>query len=157
MRVGARIMFLLLLTVWAGIIIGVSLMATPIKFQAPSLTLQTGLEVGRYTFRLLGRVEFCLLIAAVAPVGMVQPRGITWVLLALIVVVITLQRFWLLPFLDNRVSEILAGGAPLFSIHHRIYAAMEVAKATLLILSAVMEYRPNSGKNKADCGSGYQH
>lgn len=110
MRMGVRILFLILLPVWAGIIIGVSLFATSVKFQAPSLTLQAGLEVGRYTFRLLGRVDFCLLISALATTGMAQPRSITTVMLAMVIVIVALQRFWLLPFLDKRVSAVLASG-----------------------------------------------
>jgi hypothetical protein len=145
MTIAVRIPFLMLLTVWAGIIVGVSLMATPVKFQAPSLTLHTGLEIGRSTFRLLGRVELCLLVAAVAAAAFARLQGTVWVLLALIVVMVALQRFWLLPFLEKRVSEVLAGGPPSFSIHHRIYAVTDIAKAALLILSAVIEYRVELG------------
>jgi hypothetical protein len=140
MMAGIRILLLIVLAVWAGIIVGVSLMATPVKFQAPSLTLETGLEIGHYTFRLLGRVEVCLLIAALAAAAFARARGTTWIVLAMIVVIIALQRFWLLPFLEKRVSEVLAGGPPSFSLHHRIFAVMEAAKAALLILAAAMEY-----------------
>jgi hypothetical protein len=140
MNMGVRILLLILLAVWAGIIIGVSLIATPIKFQAPSLTLQTGLEIGRYTFRLLGRVELCLVVAAVVAAAFARARGNTWILLGVIVAIIALQRFWLLPFLDKGVSEVLAGGSPSFSLHHRIFAVMEAARATLLILAAALEY-----------------
>jgi hypothetical protein len=64
MKAGAAIIFLILITVWAGVIIGVSLIATPVKFQAPSLTLLKGTEIGRYTFRLPTRIELCFWIAA---------------------------------------------------------------------------------------------
>jgi hypothetical protein len=140
MRAGARITFLILLSVWAGVTIGVSLIATPVKFQAHSLTMQAGLEVGRYTFRLLGTIELCFLVAAIIAAGIAQPRRITLVLLAVIVAEILLQRCWLLPVLDNRVSEILAGGPPSFSIHHRLYAILEVLKVTLLIMGTAVEY-----------------
>jgi hypothetical protein len=138
-------LFLILTLVWAGIIIGVSLIATPIKFQAPSLTLQTGLEIGRYTFRFLGRVELGLLIAVLIAASLSRPRPATWVMLAIIVAAIALQRLWLLPFLDTRVSEVLAGGPPSFSLHHRIFAGMEVAKAALLMVSAALEYGSRLG------------
>ncbi len=141
MRLYARLIFPILITLWAGIIIGVSLIATPVKFQAPSLSMHTGLEIGRYTFRLLGRVELCLLIATIATAGIAQLRWSTIVLIALVVVGILLQRCWLLPLLDNKVGQILAGGAPSFSIQHGIYGALEAAKAVLLIAGAVMEYR----------------
>lgn len=137
----ARIIFLIAVAVWAGIIIGVSLIATPVKFQAPSLTLETGLEIGRYTFRFLGRVELCLLVITLAAGIIAQTPKTVWIVLALIIVVLAVQRFWLLPFLDNRVSEILAGAAPSFSIRHKIFAALEAAKAMLLIVAAAIAYR----------------
>jgi hypothetical protein len=141
MKAGAAIIFLILLTVWAGVIIGVSLIATPIKFQAPSLTLQTGAEIGRYTFRFLTRIELCFLIAALITATIAQPRWITIAVLAPIVIEIVVQRYWLLPVLDNRVAQRLAGQTPEFSFHHTVYAAMEAIKAALLIAGAAVEYR----------------
>ena len=40
--------------VWAGVAIGGSLIATPAKFQAPSLSMTTALEVGRAQFFWVG-------------------------------------------------------------------------------------------------------
>ena len=141
MSVAAKLALFMLVTVWAGIIIGVSLIATPVKFQAPSLTMPVGLEVGRYTFRLLARVELCFLIAVLIAAGVARPRPITLLVLGLIAIQMLLQRYWLLPVLDNRVSQILAGSAVSVSIHHLVYAVMEIAKSALLITAAVLEFR----------------
>lgn len=43
--------------VWAGVVIGVSFLATPAKFLAPTLTLPVALYVGRHTFGVLRPVE----------------------------------------------------------------------------------------------------
>lgn len=144
MKAGAAMTFLILITVWAGVIVGVSLIATPVKFQAPSLTLQTGVEIGRYTFRLLTRIELCFLIAALVAAAIAQPRGITIAVLVAIVIEMVLQRYCLLPVLDTRVAQVLAGRTPQFSIHHTVYAIMEALKAALLITGAVVEYRHDS-------------
>lgn len=141
MRVSAAIVLVLLLAVWAGTIIGVSLIATPIKFQAPSLTTQTGAEIGRYTFRSFIQIELWFLLAAVAAAGLARTGWITWIVLVLIAIQMAVQRWWLLPVLDNRVSQILAGGSPALSIHHTAYAAIEIVKAVLLITAAALEYR----------------
>ena len=141
MKTGATIVFLILITVWAGIVIGVSLIATPVKFQAPSLTLQTAVDIGRYTFRLLSRIEVGFLVAAIAAAAIARPRWITIAMLAAVAVEIILQRYWLLPVLDDRVEQLLSGRAPALSIHHTVYAVMEVAKAALLITGAAVEYR----------------
>ncbi len=145
LKITAQIAFVLLMALWAGIVIGVSLIATPVKFQAPSLTIPVGLEVGRYTFRLMGRLELCFLIAAIIAAGLAQPRLLSVVALALVIVEVVLQRYWLLPVLDGRVSEILAGGPISFSIHHWVYAVMEGLKATLLTTAAAIECRSRLG------------
>lgn len=131
--------FLILIAVWAGIIVGVSLIATPIKFKAPSLTLETGAEIGRYTFRFWGRVELCFAAAAIALAVMAHPLRITIVLLVVVLIATALQRFWLWPILESRVTVRLAGGVPESSRHHNVYAAMEAVKAMLLIAAAVAE------------------
>jgi hypothetical protein len=135
----ARTIFLILMPVWAGAIIGVSLIATPVKFQAPSLSIPAGLEVGRYTFRLFSRVELCFLIGVIIAASIAQPGWVTVLVLALVAVQVLLQHYWLLPVLDHRVSDIVAGGPVLFSTSHWVYAALEVLKATLLIGAAVIE------------------
>ena len=139
-RSTARIVLLILMPLWAGAIIGVSLIATPVKFQAPSLSMPVGLEVGRYTFRLFARVELCFLVGVVIAASLAQPRRLTVVAIALVAVQVLLQRYWLLPVLDRRVSQILAGGPPLFSTSHWVYAAFDAIKAALLIGAAAIEY-----------------
>ncbi len=107
--------------------------------------MQTGVEIGRYTFHFLAQIELCFLVAVIAAAGLAQPRWATIVLIGLIVLAMVLQRYWLWPVLDNRVSQILAGSAPTVSIYHRVYAFMEAAKATLLISGAAIEYRSHFG------------
>lgn len=109
-------------------IIGVSFIATPVKFQAPSLTVPVGLEVGRYTFGLFTRIELCFMIAAIIAAVIAQPRRTSLLALALVGIQLLVQQYWLLPQLDNRVSQILAGGPILFSTSHWVYAGFEGLK-----------------------------
>ncbi len=139
LRSAARVTLPILLILWAGAIIGVSFIATPAKFQAPSLTIPVGLEVGRYTFRLFTRVELCFLIAAIVAASVGQPRWVAVVAIALVAIQLLVQQYWLLPVLDGRVSQILAGGEILFATSHWVYAAFESVKAALLITAAAVE------------------
>lgn len=46
-----------LLLLWAGVLIGVSFLAAPAKFAAPSLSLPVAMDVGRQEFGTLNLVE----------------------------------------------------------------------------------------------------
>jgi len=133
----ARIVVSLLTALWAGAIIGLSFIATPVKFQAPDLTMPVELAVGRYTFALFSNVELGFLIAIVIAAIFARPRRITVILLGAVGVQLLLERWWLLPELDARVSQILAGGAITLTSSHWIYAAFDACKAALLICAAI--------------------
>ena len=57
--------------VWAGMVLGVSFLVTPVKFLAPSLPRPVALDVARHTFWTFGWVEMALTallgLSAVAP------------------------------------------------------------------------------------------
>lgn len=138
-RSATRITLAVLMAVWAGMVIGVSFLATPAKFQASSLSMPVALEVGRYTFRLFTRIELCFLIAVIIIATIARPRRKTSLALALVTVQVFLQQYWLLPALDNHVSKIIAGGEILFSNSHWVYVGFDAAKVALLVAAAVVE------------------
>lgn len=99
------------------------------------------LDVGRSTFGLFGRCEAVLAIALVVSAldfsdGRFDSAQI--VLSTLCSAIVTLQLFWLRPFLDHRVSQILDGEDPPKSKAHKIYIALEVAK--LVGLAGIVAY-----------------
>lgn len=121
--------------VWLGIAVGVSFMATPIKFTAPSLDLPTALEVGRVTFRLLARVEWTL---AAVLVGWLlwtrrRPPWSVWLAVALVV----LESVWLLPALGVRTDAIRAGRSVPPSSLHGWFVAAEALKCLALAHGSV--------------------
>lgn len=58
---------------WTGLLLGVSFLATPVKFMAPSLTLPVALDVGRQTFMALNWLEL-LLSALLVPLVLLSRR-----------------------------------------------------------------------------------
>jgi hypothetical protein len=118
--------------VWLGLVVGVSFIATPAKFLAPTLDLAVALDVGRHTFAVFAIVETVaavLLVALTLSLGR-QPR--IALASALVAFAVLLQQFWLLPLLDARVETILAGGSPTRSNLHAGYVAIEALKALAL-------------------------
>lgn len=125
--------------VWLGIVVGVSFLATPIKFAAPSLDLPTALEVGRVTFRLLARVEW-ILAAALAVAAWrcgVRPAWSVWLTIAILV----LEAAWLMPALGVRTDAIRAGVAVPPSQLHTLFIAAELTKCIALAHAAVVMHQ----------------
>jgi hypothetical protein len=133
-------MIRLLASVWLGIVIGVSFMATPIKFAAPSLPLVTALEVGRVTFRLLNQVEwgFAAMLIMVVVVAMGSERRTDVLVAALVIgMIVLLQTVWLLPELARRTDALTAGLALEPSSLHTLFIAMEAFKCVCLGFVAI--------------------
>jgi hypothetical protein len=118
---------------WAGMLIGVSWIATPVKFAAASLTMPVALDVGRVTFHLFNTIEWALavLLLIVAFIG--RARVMPFLFSAVIAVLILLQTIWLLPLLDERVAMVIAGGTPPPSSLHLWYVIIEAMKLVLLL------------------------
>lgn len=119
---------------WLGMLVGVSFLATPVKFLAPSLTLPVALDVGRQTFGVFNKVElgFCFVLVAMVLFG--KLGRLTVVAVVVTASIVLFEAVWLLPVLDQRVGAILAGNALAPSTHHRLYIALESVKSIALMI-----------------------
>lgn len=118
---------------WAGFLAGVSMLATPVKFTAPSLELPVALDVGRVTFAALNRIEIGAMVVLLLVVIL---RGRTiWNVAGAVAMaaLVATQTVWLLPALDARVGIIMGGGTPPESGLHLLYVAAEAVKIVLLL------------------------
>lgn len=150
----AVVVFAVVSLVWIGALLGVSFLATPVKFLAPTLTLPVALDVGRQTFHWYNRVELVIaaatLIAALAwdrprmlgrGVANETPHGASALPYATLVAsfllaIVLLQGFVLLPPLDARVETIIQGGMPPPSVLHDVYVVVEAVKLGALVGAA---------------------
>lgn len=125
--------FVFLAVLWLGALLGVSFLATPVKFRAPSLDLPTALDVGRATFAAFSKTEWvlCALLIAAAFLAR-RVRAVTWIGLGGLALILVLQAAWLLPVLDARVGAIIAGSSVPPTNHHIFYIAADIAKALVL-------------------------
>ena len=117
---------------WAGAILGLSFIATPIKFHAPNITFPVALGVGQVTFQLFNKIEWGLIILLFASAYFYPGNQSKWIVCVVILGLLLLQTIWLLPILDNRLNQILDGQKVAETIHHWIYVAIETAKFSLL-------------------------
>lgn len=120
--------------VWFGMTAGISLLETPIKFSAPTLSRPVALDVGRVVFQALNKAELVALVMLLLLVRLSGKARELWAYCAAIVVIVMLQSTWLLPLLSSRAELIVAGTEPAPSIAHAAYATTELLKLALLLI-----------------------
>jgi Domain of unknown function (DUF4149) len=135
-----------LIMLWAGVLIGVSFLAAPAKFDAPGLSLPVAMEVGRREFGALNLTELVLAVVTLALAAYARPERTIWLGLGLAVVIVFLQWFWLLPVLDARAELIIRGETPEPAPWHALYVGAEILKLlALLVIGWLALWRPRSG------------
>lgn len=123
---------------WFGFTSGVSLLATPIKFSAETITRAIALDVGAITFAALNKVELAALIILLVVVR-VSGRSARWLAIcgALALIVIA-QSVWLLPELVERTAMVISGIEPPASYLHAAYSTLELTKLAILLFAGFM-------------------
>lgn len=119
--------------IWFGMTAGVSLLATPVKFSASTLTRPVALDVGRVVFSALNKVAIAALIILLILVRMTGKAKQLWVFCGILTLILLAQSVWLLPELAARTDLIIAGIEPAASIAHAAYATLELSKLLVLL------------------------
>ena len=113
---------------WIGFLLAISFMEAPLKFQAPSLTLPVGLEIGYLVFHALNGVELVLAtVIGTATFSSPSTRSVRW-LTAVLILWLLAQTLLLYTKLDERTLAIINGTAVPEAPYHLIYIGMEVIK-----------------------------
>ena len=123
--------------VWLGMICAIA-MEAQLKFQAPGVTREIGLGIGKLVFTALNRAECAfaalLLVAFFISAAARKAR----IIFAAILLILLAQTFWLIPNLIERIDLITAGNAPPHSSSaHLTYIAFEICKIILLLALSV--------------------
>ncbi len=123
---------------WLGLVLGVSFIATPVKFQAPSLSLPVALEIGRATFGLFSKIEWGVALLLVLSLLGCRRRNLSLLFCTGLVAILMAETFWLLPLLDARVEAIILGTPSPADWHHFLYVGLEIIK--IAVLSALSNH-----------------
>lgn len=129
---------------WVGITVGISLIATPVRFTAASITRPVALDVGRVVFTALNKAEIVALILLLLVVRIAGLSRKWWAVCALLALIVIVQGIWLIPELAARTDIIMSGGEPPPSYAHAVYSSLELIKIGLLLFfgfSALAEQR----------------
>jgi len=118
--------------IWLGMVLGISFLEAPVKFMAPSVTLEIGLDIGRYVFGVFNKVECVFALAIAILLIIIRRKDLSMVPLGLAWLSLALQTVWLLPVLETRTEIIIQGQTPAPSVSHTVYIVLEVIKAVSL-------------------------
>ena len=117
---------------WLGMVLGVSVLSTPIRFTATTITRPIALDVGRVTFAALNKAEFVALIIVLIILRLSGGARALWIPVFALTLILIAQSAWLLPELGARTDMIIAGTEPPASIAHSAYSILEITKVILL-------------------------
>jgi hypothetical protein len=118
---------------WTGMTVGISMIATPVRFTAVSITRPVALDVGRVVFAALNKAELLALILLLIVVRVSGRTRELWAWCAILVLIVLAQGAWLIPELAARTDIIMAGGELPPSSAHAIYSSLELVKIGLLL------------------------
>ena len=118
---------------WVGMTVGVSLLATPVRFTATSITRPVALDVGRVVFAALNKAELVAVILLLIIVRVSGRSRELWIGCGVLILIVLAQGAWLIPELAARTDIVLSGGEPPPSHAHAIYSTLELAKIGLLL------------------------
>jgi hypothetical protein len=115
-----------------------------VKFRAPSLSLEEGLDVGRHVFGAFNKVELAFTLALTTCAALARPPRALAAAIGAATAIVAVQSLWLLPALDDRVEVLLAGGTLDDAPYHVLYIALELLKlAGLLLVGSAALRRPS--------------
>ncbi len=127
-----------LLMLWAGALLAISFMEAWVKFRAPLLSKEAGLDVGRRVFRGLYAIEGTL-AAGVVGFGLWGADG--WVTLSTALLppaILLFQILVLFPKLERRAVERIEGKESSGGNVHGPYIILEILKLLGLFSAAII-------------------
>jgi len=118
---------------WAGMTVGISMIATPVRFTAVSISRPVALDVGRVVFAALNKAELLALVLLLIIVRVSGRSRELWAWCGILILIVLAQGAWLIPELAARTDIIMAGGELPPSAAHAIYSSLELVKIGLLL------------------------
>jgi len=133
---------LMMLCLMTGVFVTVSFLEPPMKFQVPGMTLPVALELGMMMFGISTKIQCVFLILIVA--GMVVSRKkytkTDFIIIVVLLTILLLEKFWMLPVLDDRAQLLSAGKPVLSSEMHNYFIYAESAKAIFLCIAISLQF-----------------
>ena len=118
---------------WIGLSAGISLIATPARFAAESITRPIALDVSRDVFVALNKAELIVFALLLVVIRLSGRAARLWMFAALLALIVLAQSVWLMPELSARTDLIIGGAEPAPSWLHGAYSTLELLKIAVLL------------------------
>ncbi len=122
---------------WLGILCGLYVIEFPARFGSTEASYTAALDIGRRVFERLIVAEHLLWAALAATVFFSRASRWSFIAVAVVAAVISIDRWVLLPELIQRNADILAGATLEASSAHTLYSRLEIVKGLALVFLAV--------------------
>ena len=141
-----RSLRLLVPALWLGLIIGISLIEAPLKFQAPGITIPLGLGIGRLVFGVMNIVEAVFAFVLLVAMWGSRPPKTQWLLGLAVTAVLAAKALIIRPVMQSTTDAVIEGSSQGGSSLHYLYIAADgiliVLLVWLLVASARTLLRP---------------
>lgn len=134
---------LMLLCLMTGIFVTVSFLETPLKFQVPGMTIPIALELGKIMFGISTKIQ-CIILLIILGLMLFYKSNyskLNFITIAVLILILILEKLWMLPVLDAR-ADLLSAGKPVSpSELHNYFIYAEVAKAIFLMIAISLQFK----------------
>ena len=128
--------------IWFGMVLAISFMEAPLKFQAPGIDLPLGLGIGRLVFFALNKMEIvCAVLLLFAFWRGRSNSPLETGSLGVVILILILETLWLLPVLNARAELVISGAEPPFSRMHVVYIVFDAVKLITLMTLGIATTR----------------
>ena len=123
---------------WAGMVCGISFLEAPLKFQAPGISLELGLGIGKLVFGALTKIEMAFSLYIIAFLSLSQSKKSSWFLFVIPILIVIIDNALLMPIMNARVEMIINGITPPASNTHLWYIVLEILKLVSLLFGGIV-------------------
>lgn len=123
---------------WVGLLCGISFLEAPLKFQAPGITLELGLGIGKLVFGALTKIEMAISLLIIAGLVILKPLKKEYLFYLVAIGIVAIDNAILMPILDARIDMITSGNTPSESSTHWWYVGLEAVKLFSLIAAGII-------------------
>jgi len=138
--------------VWAGFVSSISFMEAWLKFQAPNITRELGLGIGKLVFNALNNVEivFGIIMTIIVALVTIEKKKFEFSYTFFVfIVILLLQTFWLTPELIDMATKIIQGIDVPKSKLHFLFIILEVIKVVCLIIFGMKLLNAEANRTKS--------